>query len=202
MLGTILGTLLMTGTTAAKLPPATAKEMTAIIVAINKALGLENWEVEGEKACVDRGGLEATIKDVSAEDAKNCAASAIERGFPGLGKEYAIGIPMASIGPVTVFAIGKEDAEGWGAYSCDPSRKCNPTKLSATSKQAKRLVERYQRACSDAKTIWFPNREGICEGMPITRGNEPSTPVPAAAPSAAKKPTGAAPSAPPWPVKQ
>jgi hypothetical protein len=162
MLATLLCTLLVAGEPAAKLPTPIAKEMTAALVAVNKALGLENWSAEGEKPCVDRGGLEATIKDVSAADARACAGSALAKGFPGLGKDYVLGIPMAEIGPVTVFAVGKSAAEGWGAYSCDPARKCNPTKLAATSKQAKRLADRYRRACADAKTIWFPDREAAC----------------------------------------
>jgi hypothetical protein len=169
MLATFLCTLLVAGEPAAKLPPPIAKEMTAALVAVNKALGLENWGAEGEKPCVDRGGLEATIKDVSASDTRTCAASALARGFPGLGKDYVLGIPMAEIGPVTVFAVGKSQAEGWGTYSCDPTRKCNPTKLAAPSKQAKRLADRYRRACADARTVWFPDREAACsEGVSQT----------------------------------
>jgi hypothetical protein len=166
MLTTILWTLLVAGPPAAKLPPATAKEMTDAIIAVNKALGLESWEAKGEKPCVDRGGLEATIKDVSAEDTRQCAASAITQGFPGLGKDYALGIPMAAIGPVTVFAIGIGEAEGWGGYSCDPKRRCNPTKLTAGSKQAKRLAERHRKACADAKTVWFPSQDLACTAKP------------------------------------
>lgn len=168
MLATIVWTMVLSAepatAVAAKLAPATAREMTAAVIAVNKALGLENWDVEGVKPCVDRGGLEATIKDVSAEDTQKCAASALDEGFPGLGKDYAIGIPMAAIGPVTVFALGIGDARGWGAYSCDPKRRCNPTKLSAGSKQAKRLNERYAKACANPKTVWFPSRDEACPG--------------------------------------
>jgi hypothetical protein len=166
--------MLIAGDPVAKLPPNIGREMTDAIVAINKALGLESWDAKGIEPCVDRGGLEATIKDVSAEDARDCANSAIEKGFPGLGKYYWIGIPMVAIGPVTVFAVGVNEAEGWGAYSCDPTRKCNPTKLTAASKQAKRLAERYRKACQDAKTIWFPNREDICEGSPLDKPSDAS----------------------------
>lgn len=203
MLATIAWTFLIAGPPAAKLPPEIGREMTAIIVAINKALGLESWTSEGDKPCVDWGGLEATAKDVSAKDARACAASVIDKGFPDLGKDYSVGIPMADIGPVTVFAIGRDRAEGWGAYSCDPTRKCAPTKLTAGSKQAKRLAERYHRACQDAKTIWFPDRGGVCTDVPTTSAPEPA-PAPAAAPA---KPTpgqghagGQAPA--PWPVKE
>jgi hypothetical protein len=199
MLTTIAWTLLIAGSPAAKLEPQVAREMTEVIVAINKNLGLESWTVEGQEPCVDRGGLEATAKDVSADDARTCAASAIEKGFPNLGKEYAVGIPMADIGPATVFAIGQNDAQGWGAYSCDPTRKCSPTKLTAGSKQAKRLAERYRRACQDGRTIWFPNRDTACTGIPMT-----SAPVPTPAPAkSSAKPAPAAPSTPaPWPVKE
>jgi len=110
-------------------------------VALNRVLGLESWPAQGVPSCLDRGGLEATAKDVSAEDTKKCADTALDDGFPDLGKSYVIGIPMAGIGPVTVFAIGLGGAEGWGAYSCDATRpKCPPTKLDGPSKQAKRLA--------------------------------------------------------------
>jgi hypothetical protein len=192
MLATLICTLLVAGEPAAKLPPAVGKEMTAALVAVNKVLGLESWVTQGgEKPCVDRGGLEATVRDVSAEETRKCAATGIADGFPGLGKDYVLGIPMAGIGPVTVFAIGKGAAEGWGAYSCDPTRKCNPTKLTATSKQAKRLADRYRRACADAKTVWFPGREEICADTPMLPAPSPTPtpnakPVPQSAPVPAK----------------
>ena len=147
----------------AKLPVPVAKEMAAAVLALNRVLGLESWPAQGVESCLDRGGLEATAKDVSAEDTKKCADTAVDAGFPELGKSYVIGIPMAGIGPVTVFAIGRGQAEGWGAYSCDATRsKCPPTKLDGPSKQAKRLAERYRRACADKATIWLPAREGVC----------------------------------------
>jgi hypothetical protein len=155
----------------AKLPVSVAKEMAAAVVELNKVLGLESWPGQGIKSCLDRGGLEATAKDVSTEDTKKCADTALEGGFPELGKSYAIGIPMAGIGPVTVFAIGLGQAEGWGAYSCDVTRKCPPTKLTGPSKQAKRLADRYRRACADKATIWLPSREGVCgEGPSPAQG--------------------------------
>ncbi len=202
MFATIACSLLIAASPVTKLQPEVAKEMTNVIVAINKALGLESWTVHGEEPCVDRGGLEATIKDVSAEDARRCAASAIESGFPNLGTEYVVGIPMVEIGPVTVFAIGHNGAEGWGAYSCDPSRKCAPTKLTAGSKQAKRLADRYRRACENPKTIWFPNRDAVCSGITLTSAPEPA-PAPAPAkPPTTKTPPGAGSTPTPWPVKE
>ena len=146
----------------AKLPLPIAREMAAAVLQLNKVLGLESWPAQGVQSCLDRGGLEATAKDVSAEDTKKCADTALDAGFPELGRSYVIGIPMAGIGPVTVFAIGLAQAEGWGAYSCDTTRKCPPTKLNGPSKQAKRLADRYRRACADSATIWLPAREGVC----------------------------------------
>jgi hypothetical protein len=169
---------LLAGQPATQLQPDLGREMTAIIVAINKALGLESWTSEGEEPCVDRGGLEATAKNVDAQDARACAGSAIEKGFPDLGKEYFVGILMADIGPVTVFAVGQDHAAGWGAYSCDPARKCPPTRLTAGSKPARRLADRYRRACQDARTLWFPSREGACPEVAITPAAEPRNPAP------------------------
>jgi hypothetical protein len=158
----------------AKLPVPVAKEMAAAVVALNRVLGLESWPAQGVPSCLDRGGLEATAKDVSAEDTKKCADTALDDGFPELGKSYVIGIPMAGIGPATVFAIGLGGAEGWGAYSCDATRpKCPPTKLDGPSKQAKRLADRYRRACADKATIWLPSREGVCGAGP---GQKPESP--------------------------
>jgi hypothetical protein len=203
MLATIVWTLLVAGTPAGKLPSATAKEMTQVIIAINKALGLESWETKGEKPCVDRGGLAATIKDVSAEDTRACAATALTEGFPGLGKDYVVGIPMAGIGPVTVFAVGIGEATGWGAYSCDPKRRCAPTKLGASNKHAKRLAERYRKACEDAKTVWFPSRDlAACAGESVAAEPAPHPPAPKAKAPAAKPAPDGTPPRTPWPVKE
>lgn len=201
MLATLAWTFLIAGPPPGRLDPLVGREMTAIVVAINKALGLESWTSEGQEPCVDRGGLEATAKDVSAADARRCAGSAIEKGFPNLGKDYYVGIPMADIGPATVFAIGQNGAEGWGAYSCDPSRKCPPTKLAAGSKQAKRLADRYRRACEDAKTIWFPSRDGVCSGI-ATASTAEATPPPAPTKPAGKAAAAGSAAPAPWPVKE
>jgi hypothetical protein len=204
MLATLVWTLLVAGEPAAKLEAAVGKEMAEAIVTLNKALGLETWPSRGEKPCIDRGGLEALAKDVGPEETRQCASTAIAKGFPGLGVDYVLGIPMADIGPVTVFAIGIADSDGWGAYSCDPSRKCGPTKLTAASKQAKRLVERYRRACSDPNTVWFPSRENVCAGTPMNVVPDP-IPAPKAAkvpPASAKPAPGEPPAHTPWPVKE
>src|SRR3954464_13423327 len=145
-----------------KLAPAVAKEMTDAIVAVNKALGLESWPQHGATPCVDRGGQGITAKSVTAEETRKCASTAIDKNFPGLGKTYVLAIPMVSLGPVTVIALGIGDNDGWGAYSCDPERKCNPVKLSAPSKWGKRVAERKAKACSEATTLWFPADQKAC----------------------------------------
>jgi len=164
-----------------KLAPEIAKEMTESIVAVNKALGLESWPLHGATPCVDRGGQGITAKSVSAEETRKCATPAIEKNFPGLGKSYVLAIQMASLGPITVIAIGIGDADGWGAHSCDPQRKCAPVKVGAPSKWGKRVGERKAKACSEATTLWFPADQKAC-------GAAASAPAPAtaAAPAPAK----------------
>jgi hypothetical protein len=150
--------------TAAKLSADLAKEMADAVVAVDKVLGLESWAAQGDKPCIDRGGLGATAKDVGVEETRKCAATGIDKGLPSLGKSYVLAILMADIGPVTVLAIGTGDAAGWGAYSCDPGRKCPPTKLDASKKWGKRLIDRRAKACAQANTIWFPSGQRACEG--------------------------------------
>jgi hypothetical protein len=177
---------------AGKLAPAVATEMTESIVAVNKALGLESWPSHGATPCVDRGGQGITAKSVTAEETRKCATPAIEKNFPGLGKSYVLAIPMASLGPVTVIAIGIGDADGWGAYSCDPQRKCTPVKVGAPSKWGKRVAERKAKACSEATTLWFPVDQKACGAAPA--------PASATAPAAPTTPS-AAPTTPPTAAK-
>lgn len=150
--------------TATKLPADLAKEMADAVVAIDKVLGLESWTAHGDKPCIDRGGLGATAKDVGVEETRKCAATGISNGLPSLGKSYVLAILMADIGPVTVVALGIGDAAGWGAYSCDPGRKCPPQKLDASKKWGKRLIERREKACAQPNTIWFPEGQKDCGG--------------------------------------
>jgi hypothetical protein len=168
------------GAPAGKLAPEVSKEMMAAIVAANKALGLESWPMHDVKPCIDRGGQGITAKDVTPDETRKCAASSIEKGFPELGKSYVLAIPMAEIGPVTVLAIGIGDSQGWGAYSCDPDRKCLPVKIGGTAKWSKRIAERLARACSESTTLWFPADRRACPPSPDT--SAPSAPT-AAAPS-------------------
>jgi hypothetical protein len=147
---------------AGKLAPTVSKEMMEAILALNKSLGLESWPARGVQPCLDRGGQGITAKEVTPEQTKQCAASMIAKGFPGLGKAYVLAIPMASIGPVTVIALGIGDNAGWAAYSCDPERKCTPVKLSAPSKWGKRMAERQAKACADSATLWFPDGQKSC----------------------------------------
>jgi hypothetical protein len=179
-----------------KLAPAVAKEMTESIVAVNKALGLESWPSHGATPCVDRGGQGITAKSVTPEDTRRCATTAIEKNFPELGKSYVLAIPMASLGPITVIALGIGDADGWGAYSCDPQRKCAPVKVGAPSKWGKRVAERKAKACSADTTLWFPVDQKACGGTPAA-ATAPAAPT---APAAATPPP-AAPTTPPTAAK-
>jgi hypothetical protein len=147
---------------AGKLAPATAKEMADAIVAVNKSLGLESWPAQGVKPCIDRGGQGILAKDVTPEDARKCAAAAVEKGLPELGKSYVLAILMGASGPVTVIALGTGEAAGWGAYSCDPARTCKPMKINPGNKWGKRLDERRAKVCADTATIWLPAGQKAC----------------------------------------
>lgn len=158
-----------------KLAPAIATEMTESIVAVNKALGLESWPSHGGGTpCVDRGGQGITAKSVSAEDTRKCAMTALENKFPELGKSYVLAIPMVALGPVTVIALGIGDNDGWGAYSCDPQRKCTPVKVGAPSKWGKRMVDRKAKACNEATTLWFPENQKACGAAATTTAAAPT----------------------------
>jgi pyruvate/2-oxoglutarate dehydrogenase complex dihydrolipoamide acyltransferase (E2) component len=156
-------------TTAApgKLAPEVSKQMTESIIAVNKALGLESWPSHGATPCVDRGGQGITSKDVTADETRKCAMTALDKKFSELGKSFVLAIPMVQLGPVTVIALGLGDNADWGAYSCDPQRKCNPVKLSAPSKWGKRMADRKAKACSETTTLWFPADQKAC-GAPST----------------------------------
>ena len=171
---------------AGKLPPDVAKEMTESIVAVNKALGLESWPLRGATPCVDRGGQGITAKSVSPEDTRKCASTALEKKFPGLGKTFVLAIPMVSLGPMTVIALGIGDNDGWGAYSCDPGRDCKPVKVGADSKWGKRMAERKAKACGDEATLWFPADQKACGGTPAPTAAAPAPTAPAPPPTAVK----------------
>jgi hypothetical protein len=147
---------------AGKLAPEVAKEMADSIVAVNKSLGLESWPQHGVKPCIDRGGQGVLAKDVKPDEARKCAAAAVEKGTPELGKSYVLGILMGEIGPVTVIALGTGEQAGWGAYSCDPTKSCKPMKINPANKWGKRLDERRAKACGDAATIWLPGGQKAC----------------------------------------
>jgi len=149
-----------------KVPAALGQEMAEAIVAVNKALGLESWPAHGAQPCVDRGGEGSQTKDVSADDTRRCAGEALTKGFPALGKGYALAILMTSGGPSTVIALGQDEANGFGAYSCDPGRKCLPTRMQDSTKWGKRLIERQQKACGASDTVWFPAGARVCPTAP------------------------------------
>jgi hypothetical protein len=163
--------------------------MMEAIVATNKSLGLESWPMHNIKPCIDRGGQGITAKDVTPEETRKCAASAVEKGFPELGKSYVLAVPMADVGPVTVLAIGIGGSEGWGAYSCDPDKKCLPVKVGAANKWGKRIAERIAKACAETTTLWFPADKRAC--------GDASAPAAAAPPPAAATPSPPSATAPP-----
>ena len=171
--------------TPGKLSPDVSKEMMAAIVATNKALGLESWPMHDVKPCIDRGGQGITAKEVTSDETRRCGASALEKGFPELGKSYALAVPMAEIGPVTVLAIGIDGSEGWGAYSCDPDRKCLPVKIGSPNKWGKRIAERIERACAEPGTLWFPADKRACpNAAPAATAATALPPAPTAPPPA------------------
>lgn len=173
------------GAPVGKLAPEVSKEMMESIVATNKALGLESWPMHDVKPCVDRGGQGITAKEVTPDETRKCATAATEKGFPELGKSYVLAIPMTEIGPVTVLAIGIGASEGWGAYSCDPDRKCLPVKIGGANKWGKRIAERLARACGESTTLWFPADKRACAASapaassPTAAAPTPTTPPPA-----------------------
>ena len=177
MLSTSLAVLLssLVAAPGTKLPTAVATEMQDAILAANKALGLESWPLRGVKACVDRGGDGSSTRLVSAAETRTCAATVLtDDKFKGLGRDYAIAILMASVGPETVLAYGLGENSSWGAYSCDPDRKCRPLRLEAGTKWGKRLLDRQARACSDAETVWFPSGVRACPGAPQAGAPSPA----------------------------
>jgi hypothetical protein len=178
--------------TAGKVPPDIAREMADAVMAVNKALGLESWPLQGAVPCVDRGGEGSLAKDVTAADTRRCAEQALASGFPQLGKAYALAVPMSAIGPITVLALGMAEAAGFAAYSCDPGRKCAPTKIQPGTKWGKRMVERQQKVCAEAETLWFPAAARVCPADP----SSPSVATPAPPHPAHDAPTPAK-SAPP-----
>ena len=149
-----------------RVPKAIGQEMSESIVAVNKALGLESWPAHGVKPCVDRGGEGTMGKDVTPDETRRCAGEALATGFPELGKSYAVAILMSDLGPSTAIALGLGEAAGFGAYSCDPGRKCLPTKVQASTKWGKRLLERQQKACAATNTVWFPADARVCPTTP------------------------------------
>lgn len=168
MIGSLIATvwLATAADPGAKVPTALGQQMADAIVAVNKSLGLESWPAHGAQPCVDRGGEGSLTKDVSPDDTRRCAGAALGKGFPELGKGYALAILMTPGGPSTVIALGQAEAEGFGAYSCDPGRKCLPTRIQASTKWGKRLLERQQKACGASETIWFPADARICPAAP------------------------------------
>ncbi len=130
--------------------PKAAKEMGQAVVAANKALGLESYP---PPHCLSWGiGHEVTPDQV-----QRCATEALQ-GLSSLGKDFVLAVLMSQVGPQTVIAVAL-DAPGWVSLSCDPGKAC-PPRHAGTDKMGKRVVDRLDRACKNATTLWFPERKG------------------------------------------
>jgi hypothetical protein len=133
--------------------PKAAKEMTAAVEALNRSLGLENYP---EPHCLSWHQYGHTI---TPDETRACAEKALPKAnFPELGQSYVVAILMSDIGPQTIMAIAL-DAPGWAVLSCDPGKPC-PPRHAGTDKMGKRVVERSERACAKATTLWLPERKG------------------------------------------
>ena len=132
--------------------PKAAKEMAAAVEAVNKQLGLESYP---PPHCLKWGfGHQITVEEV-----RGCVELALKSaGGSELGKSYVIAVLMSEVGPQTVVALSL-DAPGWAALSCDPGKPC-PPRHAGTDKLGKRVVDRSERACKGATTVWFPERKG------------------------------------------
>jgi hypothetical protein len=82
-----------------------------------------------------------------------------------------------------VLAVGIGGSEGWGAYSCDPDKKCLPVKVGSPNKWGKRIAERIAKACAETTTLWFPADKRAC--------GDASAPTASATPPAATSPPSA-----------
>jgi hypothetical protein len=132
--------------------PAAGKEMAQALAALDRSLGLESYP---PPHCLKWG----FGHQITREEVQKCADEALKGAtLPELGKSYVIAVLMAEIGPQTLIAISL-DQPGWAVLSCDPGKPCPPRKA-GTDKMGKRVVDRTERACKNATTIWLPERKG------------------------------------------
>jgi hypothetical protein len=132
--------------------PAAGKEMARALAILDGALGLESYP---PPHCLKWGyGHQITLAEV-----RQCADQAIASAeLPALGRDYVVAILMAPVGPQTLLAVAL-DAPGWAVLSCDPGKPC-PPRHGGTDKMGKRVVDRLERACKGADTIWLPAKKG------------------------------------------
>jgi hypothetical protein len=131
--------------------PVAGKEMAKALAALDQSLGLESYP---EPHCLKWGYHQITAAEVSA-----CADKAVkDAALAELGKSYVVAILMSAVGPQTLLAVAL-DAPGWAVLSCDPGKPC-PPRRAGPDKMGKRVVDRLQRACSSATTIWLPEKKG------------------------------------------
>jgi hypothetical protein len=132
--------------------PKAGKEMAQALSALDQSLGLESYP---PPHCLKWGfGHQITNDEVRACAEKALAAASL----PELGKSYVVAVLMAAVGPQTLVAISL-DAPGWAVLSCDPGKPC-PPRHAGTDKLGKRVVDRIDRACKNANTIWLPEKKG------------------------------------------
>jgi hypothetical protein len=146
-------TLLLLGPLAAAEPtgPQAGKEMARALVALDQSLGLESYP---EPHCLKWG-----YHQITAEEVRACVDQALKGAtLPELGKSYVIAILMSAVGPQTLIAVAL-DAPGWAVLSCDPGKPC-PPRHAGQDKMGKRVIDRLQRACANATTIWLPEKKG------------------------------------------
>ena len=135
--------------------PKAAKEMAQAIEVINKSLGLESFP---EPHCLKR----SMDHEITNDEVKSCGDAALH-AFSALGKDYVVAVLMAAVGPQTVIVVAL-DAPGWVTLSCDPGKPC-PPRHAGSDKMGKRVVDRLDRACKNATTVWFPEKKG-CPAAP------------------------------------
>lgn len=131
--------------------PKAGKEMAQALAALDQSLGLESYP---KPHCLKWG-----FHQITPEEVRTCADQAIKGAtLPELGKSYVIAILMAAVGPQTLVAVAL-DTPGWAVLSCDPGKPCPPRKA-GTDKMGKRVIDRVDRACKNATTIWLPEKKG------------------------------------------
>jgi hypothetical protein len=132
--------------------PRAGKEMAQALAALDQSLGLESYPAPH---CLKWG----YGHQITADEVRACAEQGLKTvTLPEFGKSYVVAVLMAPVGPQTLVAIAL-DAPGWAVLSCDPGKPC-PPRHAGQDKMGKRVVDRVQRACANATTVWLPEKKG------------------------------------------